>query len=41
MKAILLVLGLLASAVLPASKTSWKSCIKNSLALRVISYIFD
>lgn len=41
MKAILLVLGLLASAVLPAGKTSWKECRKNSLALRVISYIFD
>lgn len=41
MKAILLVLGLLVSAALLASKTSWNACRKNSLALRVILYIFD
>lgn len=40
-KAVLLVLGLLTSTLLLVNKSSWIACRKNSLVLRIISYIFD
>lgn len=40
-KAILLIIGLLASALLLVNKPSWTACKKNSLFWRIIAYIFD